>query len=120
MITSDTYTVADFVPPQPRPGVQYWERTRDPYHPAAYDSLLGGILKESLWCQLFRPARKSGWGGIDYSENLVAFVPDGSVEDGSVPEYFLRKGPYGHFCAYDTDDFDRIRTHESWMAAARK
>jgi hypothetical protein len=114
-----TYTVDVNNPPHRRRSTQYWERSKDPYHPKAYAKLPWVSWWRTFFTSIGNP-RKEGWAGIDYAENMMAFVPDGSVEDGEVPEYIFKVGPFGHVCAYDPDDLDRMNTHAQWIAEKEK
>ncbi len=58
--------------PNPIAGVAYFERGLDPWHPEAFKGTPAeGILKSD-------EPRKSGWSGIDWAENIICWVPDGT------------------------------------------
>ena len=52
--------------------------------------------------------------GIDWYENPVAFVEDGTTADVK-EEAILKTGPYGHVCAYDPEDADLMALHTAWI-----
>lgn len=56
--------------------------------------------------------RVEGWMGIDWCENPLGFIPDGSQFDGEPStKYVLRDGPYGHLCAYP-EGSEKLKEHE--------
>lgn len=84
-----SYTVDKDTPP-PFDGVEYWERTLDPYHPDAYKnvmSVMDRCYQFGIWDTLFNK-RKGGWLGIN-RENPEAYVPDGITIDSDKPEFFI-------------------------------
>lgn len=83
-------------PPPYCPGVQYWERSGDPFNP--------GLLAAALEAEGIRSPikdtapQKQGWMAIEWTENPVGFIPDDhEVEAEVMPEYhFTDEGPCGH------------------------
>lgn len=108
MTTEGTYLVsATNLPQDGYYGVSYWERTGDPFHPDAFKGLgldentvlvtVGGTMDTTS-------SRKSGWMAIDWIENPVGFVKDGTEMKGTPPEVVIQPGPYKHLCAYYLKD----------------
>jgi hypothetical protein len=113
-------------PPDPRAycGV-YFERTSDPFHPSAFAEALGGKKKSSVTilvgvgAQSNKGPRKEGWMAIDWCENPIGFIADGTEIDGAPGKYVIRTGPFGHICAYP-EDSPKLVEHEGkdWRRAA--
>ena len=113
-------TVSEYLPPPLPPYGVYWERSLDPMHPDAFAKLHKQLGKSSIMVFLngfLNPApkhepRKQGWMLIDYSENPVGFVPDGTIYEHDDPcEYIMRMGPCKHVCAYPPDEKQRMEYH---------
>lgn len=74
-------------------GVNYWERSLDPWHADAFPA----NLKHAASIQ--SGPRRCGWMAIDGSENAIGFVPDGTEHLG-LDKFEIRLGPCGRMCAY--------------------
>lgn len=105
-----SYVVSESQPPQLASGVAYWERSSDPWHPEAFAGLnleqatvvaIGGEIKDA------GSPRSSGWMAIDWIENPVGFVADGSEQEGDTGQYVFKTGPAGHMCAYPVAEEER-------------
>lgn len=101
--------VSDALPPPMSYGVCYWERSPDPFHADAFKGLnlppitevivLGGELRP-----VTTKSRGWGWLAIDWCENPVGFVPDGTVIDQKpAQEFTIVPGPHGGLVAYPGD-----------------
>lgn len=76
--------------------VFYWERSIDPWK-----------------CPPFGPGTtQEGWLGIDYAENPVHFVADGTVIDEPMGVYLIQMGLCGHLCAYPPGSESLILNHQ--------
>lgn len=90
------YKLSSENPPPYGFGVQYWERSGDPFNP--------GLLAAALAAEGYQSTvkdttpQKQGWMGIEWSENPIGFLPDGhEVEVEEMPAYhFTDVGPCGH------------------------
>ena len=82
---SETYLVSAECPPPLWSGVAYWERSNDPFHADAFKGIdlkdkaalfvggMGDVLNKPK-----QDTRKSGWMAIEWTENPVGFVADGT------------------------------------------
>ncbi|AGS82106.1 hypothetical protein O152_gp254 [Pseudomonas phage PaBG] len=102
-----SYTVGPTQPPSFQ-NVDYWERSGDPFHADAFKGTeLAGFGSKG--------ARRMGWMAIDWCENPVGFVPDGSLFQGEAPKFTLIEAPNpalpsGHTIA--------VRKYDDWLSAA--
>lgn len=87
-----TTTVSENSPPQWRLGVSYWERSEDPFHAEAFPLEYRKAISTN-------EPRRAGWMAIDYVENPIGFVADGT-ECELAAQFEKRPGPYGHQCAF--------------------
>lgn len=87
--------------------VEYWERSADPYHPEALKGIWPGIKGKQ--------PRREGWMGIDWAENAIGFVPDGTVYD-YVPPFEIIAEPKE---ALPSGNVFAVRIPETWVYAAR-
>jgi hypothetical protein len=110
-ITMNTITVSEACPPNHWAG-EYWERSKDPFHPEAFAGIPAENVMVFVGGSMSTGQRKEGWLAIDYAENPIGFVPDGTVCDGSPIEHIRKMGPYGHICVYPLDAQERIAYHE--------
>lgn len=100
-------------------GVIYWERSRNPLGLAAMKDIPVGkkVYHFIVTATGFKVPEerddKDGWAGIDFAENVVCFVADGSETTAEV--YTIQKGPHGHTCAYPEGSEERIATHQEWI-----
>ena len=103
-----SYVIGPNAPP-PFYMCDYYERSADPFHVSAFDSidtdgktvvLVGGEQIQSTG------ARRQGWMAIDYCENPVGFYPDGTVMDAELPDYIIKPGYFvdGRMFAYPMND----------------
>lgn len=127
-----TYVTNHYSVPQDISGVIYWERSLDPFHPSAFTNLdrfkKAGHLKDAVMILLGgtidqSSIRKSGWMAIDWAENPIGFIADGTLQEGDIPPVIIRKGPFGHMCAYDPslkDTPERMSEHDRWIANKEK
>lgn len=112
--------VSEHMPPPLASYGVYWERSLDPMHPDAFASLNASLPKNAIMVFLngffgtsekIEP-RKQGWMMIDYSENAVGFIADGTVyEDIDPIPYVIKMGPCTHLCAYPPDEQQRMEFH---------
>lgn len=86
-------------------GCVYWERTPDPFHPAAFKGTeLDPLHSPSI-------ERRLGWMAIDWCENPVGWVPDGTAFTTEAPVYTFTQGPFSHLCAYPPGEEELIKRH---------
>lgn len=90
----DSFTTSAEQPPPFESGMWYWERSLDPWHSSAFPTEIA--ITPSPY------PRKGGWMAIDWIENPVGFVPDGTVIERQ-DEHVIKMGPYGHLCAYPVE-----------------
>lgn len=83
-------------PPNFTTGGAYWERSLDPTHPEAFSGIL--VLSDEELATL--PTRRSGWMLVDWIENCVGFIADGTECAGDAVAYELKVGPFRRVCAY--------------------
>lgn len=104
--------------PPPDPGTYagvYWERASDPFH---FDAMPADMKPDTLVVtingQFKGGLRLDGWMAIDWCENAVGFVADGTDIDGAASLYVIRTGPFGHECAYPDTPYgrERMKDHE--------
>lgn len=98
--TQGAYVTNIACPPCEFLGEFYWERSLDPWHPDAFNN----VLQVSWWTKFVRrfqniPKRKEGWMAIDYAENAIGFIPDGT--ECAVPKhkYVIRETYKARLCA---------------------
>lgn len=102
-----TFTVGPSQPPSFQ-GVDYWERGGDPFHADAFKGTeLAGFGSKG--------ERRKGWMAIDWCENPIGFVPDGTQCAGTAPKFTLIEAPNpalpsGHSIA--------VRKYADWLSAA--
>lgn len=87
--------VSSTLPPEFGYGVKYWERSSDPWHPEAFV----GVIKFTS----SPTPRRSGWMAIDWIENPIGFVPNGT-KTTVASNFKIKPGPYGRDCAYQPRD----------------
>ena len=92
-----SYLVSKDCPPHFGPSVNYWERSLDPFHADAFKGVaeqIGKGCEVVLACiggQIdISPKRREGWMAIDWIENPIGFVPDGTEQDGEPPAFEIR------------------------------
>lgn len=91
----------------------YWERTSDPFHVDAMPTdMKPDTLVVTINGQFKGGPRKDGWMAIDWCENAVGFVADGTEIDRDPGAYAIRPGPFGHECAYPETPYGRERMKE--------
>lgn len=92
------YRVSKNIPP-PFSVCDYYERSCDPFAPGMIDEALGGPEVKH------KP--ETGWMAIDFCENPVGFIPDGTEIDEKIPEYELATGfyPDGRKFAYPKEAY---------------
>lgn len=101
--------VSDTLPPPMSYGVCYWERSPDPFHADAFKGVdlppntevlvIGGEPRP-----VTTKSRGNGWLAIDWCENPVGFVPDGTaIDQESTQEFTIAPGPHGNLVAYPKD-----------------
>lgn len=106
--------VSETVIPPVVSGMEYWERTSDPWHEDAFKGtgvdphdpsaiVLGGPNPVPPKGQ----ARRMGWMAIDWCENPVGFVPDGHEFEEEPGKFILGMGPCKHTCAYPDTPYGR-------------
>ena len=95
-----SYIVDENNPPPLLTGVAYWERSNDPFHADAFKGLeVNGkntlIVTSDKDSQISQGPRKSGWMAIEWTENPVGFVGDGTeVTETTRTKYVIHeKGP---------------------------
>jgi hypothetical protein len=95
-----TYLVDENNPPPLWSGVAYWERSNDPFHADAFKGLeVNGkntlIVTTDKDAKLSEGKRKSGWMAIEWTENPVGFVGDGTeVTETTKTQYVIHElGP---------------------------
>lgn len=95
MITSSTNP-----PALPSHGV-YWERQPDPFHASA---ILPALEQAGLQAAnpevLNHGEQRGGWMLIDWAENPIGWVPDGTEVPDHDQQFEFREGPCKHMCAY--------------------
>lgn len=74
----------------------YWERSADPHNPG----LAQAVIDVHTSANRMSP-EDTGWALIDWIENVIGFIPDGSEMDGDPIEYVYGQGMYGRKCAYN-------------------
>jgi len=79
-------------PPEFRGGMDYWERSQDPWHRDAFPPEYKDAIPHDAG------ERRDGWMAIDYAGNAIGFVPDGS-ECKLADDFTIQAGPYKHNCA---------------------
>jgi hypothetical protein len=107
-------------PPDPHKYLgTYWERSADPWHPEAFANV-DKSKKSFVWIGFIEGKfgkvgselnltgagygkRKEGWMAIDWCENAIGFIADGTEVDAPKVRYDFREGPFGHLCAYPMD-----------------
>jgi hypothetical protein len=111
----NTITVSGDSPPPYLFGGEYWERSSDPFHWKA----LGNIPTKNIVIigkELSQGERKDGWLLIDYAENPIGFIPDGTQYEGNDKlnqvKYTFHVGPCKHICAYPPNSEKRIEQHQ--------
>lgn len=101
--------VSGTTPPPMSYGVCYWERSTDPFHADAFKGLdlpqntevlvIGGeprLIDEG--------PRGTGWLAIDWCENPIGFVLDGTeIDQEPGQEFTITPGPHGWAVAYPSD-----------------
>lgn len=103
-----TYTVGESQPPA-FVNVEYWERSLDPWHSGAFKGTCAeGILGTN------EPTRASGWMGIDWAENAVGFVPDGTQIQGKAPTFELVTDPNVLPCG----NVLAVQVYTNWLSMA--
>lgn len=79
----------------------------DPFHADGFADLdlegsvviaLGGMAGESAV-----GAIGNGWMAIDWCENPVGWIADGTPSAATEDQFEFRTGPYGRVCAYPLD-----------------
>jgi hypothetical protein len=78
----------------------YWERTGDPFHADAFPPDVDLSRAIVIGGEISRGPRREGWMAIDWCENPVGFVADGTEIAGEPEQYEFREGPHKHLCAY--------------------
>lgn len=88
-------------PPEVPSYGSYWERSKDPFHVDALpkDINLENIVFVGAKLTKENP-RKEGWMLIDWCENPIGFIPDGTLikEHGQKFDYKINQ--YGKMSAY--------------------
>lgn len=105
-----SYTVGPTQPPAFDGSVDYWERSPDPAHPNAFK---GTELEGSFTTKV---PQRQGWMAIDWIENPIGFVADGTRIPGIAPKFELIEAPHpalpsGHSIA--------VRIYDNWFSAAK-
>ena len=85
--------------PPPFSGVAYFERSCDPFHPKKIQEALGAKVDSS-------DVKESGWMAIDWYENPIGFIPDGTGTKFPKPEFELAQGYFndGRMFAYPKNE----------------
>lgn len=92
--------------PPPSENTFYWERGSDPFHPLAFK----GIEGISFPSKDASKPRAEGWMAIDYAENEIGFVPDGTEFDTEPDRYMLGNSSYDRLCAVPEKCYDEFAT----------
>lgn len=81
-------------------GVAYFERSSDPFDKRKIIEALSGTEENS-------EVPDSGWMGIDWGENPICFIPDGSAYKLPMPEFEIAQGYFsdGRNFAYQKNEF---------------
>lgn len=81
--------------PPPFGGCAYFERSCDPFHPKVLQSALDKTIDSS-------DVPESGWMGIDWGENPICFIPDGTGYEKRNESFSIEEGyfPDGRMFAY--------------------
>ena len=87
------YITSKDIPP-PFVMCEYFERSCDPF------SI--GIISEALGGKKVKEKPETGWMAIDWLENAVGFIPDGTEYDCEKPEFCIERGFFddGRMFAY--------------------
>lgn len=103
-----TYIIGATQPPGFN-GVDYWERSGDPFHREAFQGTeLAGHGSGGV--------RRQGWMAIDWTENCLGFVPDGTRANGKPPKFELIEGPIE---ALPSGNVIAVRIYDNWFSASR-
>ena len=86
--------------PPPFNSVAYFERSCDPFNPKKLQAALDKNVDAS-------DVPESGWMGIDWGENPICFIPDGTGFTLPQPEFELAKGYFkdGRTFAYPVTEY---------------
>ena len=116
MIIIDEHT-----PPPVMHSGDYWERSADPFHPEAFSNVPARSVLVLMGGKLTQGKRKEGWMLIDWAENPIGFVADGTqYEPVDKPvEYTFHMGPCSHMCAYPPNSEERIAYHQKSIEAKK-
>ncbi len=79
----------------------YWERCEDPFHADAFKGIdLSNTVLLTFGGEVRGGARKSGWMAIDWCENPVGWIADGTEVPDHEQQHVHVDGPYEHLCAF--------------------
>lgn len=98
-----TYIVDIDNPPPLYGGGVYWERGEDPWHGDAFKKGFFNKAKSILLLGspgISKGKRKAGWMLIDFAENPIGFIPDGSMVEQAKSTWVFAIGPCKHLCAF--------------------
>lgn len=118
MTETTTWSTSASTPPPVKGmmGCVYWERTPDPFHADAFK----GTELDPLYTLQSSTPRAQGWMAIDWCENPVGWVADGTEFQVEAPSFTFEQGPCSHLCAYPPGCEDLIKQHAQQRAAKEK
>ena len=102
--------------PPPFNNVAYFERSCDPFNPKKLQAALDKNVDAS-------DVPESGWMGIDWGENPICFIPDGTGFTLPKPEFELVKGYFkdGRMFAYPVAEYTKeLKERHATEFAKRK
>lgn len=81
------YVTSETLPPKWNSSVTYWERSPDPAHRDAFKDT---EMHKNLTDQV--SDRRLGWMAVDWCENAIGFVPDGTAFEEDPDTFELKLG----------------------------
>lgn len=95
---SGTILTSETQPPELKCGA-YWERSPDPFHASSFPDNIDVDKAVVIGGDVSHGEIKQGWMLIDWIENPIGFVSDGS-NAGAPQEFEIKEGKYKRLCAY--------------------